>query len=88
METEQLRQPAPRALNRTISETSAMVAGGVFLCFLVAGVLYGWWNYQTWQYEWATGCASSHGGLSKAEWVMGFRPVNDCRPWWVRWIAD
>lgn len=50
---------------------------------MAAGLIYGAWNLQMWQYEWATGCSRDHGGLSRTEWAIGMRPVNDCRPWWA-----
>ena len=63
-----------------------LMVGSVALVCLFAGVLYAAWSYQTWQYEWATGCEPDHGNLSIAEWVLGIRPLDDCRPWWAQLI--
>lgn len=66
------------AVGRTLAATA--------LVCLMGGVGYAAFSYQTWQWEWATGCQPDHAGLSKAEWIFGVRPFNDCRPWWARWI--
>ena len=70
---------------RVLSDVGMTLASAALLC-LFAGVLYGGWSYQTWQYEWATGCQPDHGGLSKVDWFIGVRPWDDCRPWWARLI--
>jgi hypothetical protein len=73
---------------RTVTDNALMAAGALFLLALAGGFLYGAWNYQLWQYEWATGCHPAHGELTKAEWFIGLRPFEDCRPWWARRIFD
>jgi hypothetical protein len=75
-----------RPFAKRLLSAIGMAFGGAFVVCLVAGVLYAAWSYQTWQYEWATGCLPDHGGLSKTEWILGLRPFDDCRPWWVRLI--
>jgi TPR repeat protein len=76
------QQPFAKRIRSAVGTT----LGGAFVACLIGGVLYGIWSYQTWQYEWATACQPNHGELSKAEWLLGIRPVNDCRPWWARFI--
>ncbi len=70
---------------RVLSVVGMMVGGAALVC-LFGGVLYAAWSYQTWQYEWATGCQPDHGGLSTAEWILGIRPLDDGRPWWAQLI--
>jgi hypothetical protein len=79
-----VQQPQQPLAKRVLS-TAGMTLAGAFVLCMTAGVLYAAWSYQTWQYEWATSCQPNH-GLSKAEWLIGIRPLDDCRPWWARLI--
>lgn len=72
---------------RALTAIGMLFAGSAGL-FLIAGFLYGVWNFNVWQYEWGTGCMPDHGGIYKTEWLLGIRPLHDCRPWWARRLFD
>lgn len=80
-----MQQPEAKQLlaRRMLSAAGVTLAGALGAC-VIAAFIYGAWTYQTWQYEWATGCYQTH--ISKAEWILGIRPLNDCRPWWAQFV--
>lgn len=81
-----MQSAAQQPFAKRVQSAVGMMVGAAALVCLFAGVLYAAWSYQTWQYEWATGCQPDHGGLSTAEWILGIRPLDDCRPWWAQLI--